>query len=126
MNVLLIALDYGPVDVDGAEVLVVAPALNSRLRRWTSDEDGARRKASARAEAFVERLRSHGVHAEGRVGDGDPVQAIADTLATFPADEIVVVAHPERSHRLADDLAARASGRYGLPILRSEELPRAA
>ena len=98
MNVLLIALDSQEVDVDDADVLVVAPALNSRLRRWTSDEDGARRRAAARAEAFVERLRSHGVHAEGRVGDGDPVQAIADTLATFPADEIVIAAHPGRSH----------------------------
>ena len=126
MNVLLIALDYGPMDVDDAEALVVAPAVNSRLRRWTSDEDGARRKASARAEAFVERLRSHGVHAEGRVGDGDPVQAIADTLATFPADEIVIAAHPERSHRLAGELAARARKRFALPILQAEELPRAA
>jgi hypothetical protein len=122
MNVLLIALDSQEVDVDDADVLVVAPALNSRLRRWTSDEDGARRRAAARAEAFVERLRSHGVHAEGRVGDGDPVQAIADTLATFPADEIVIAAHRERSHRLA----ARARKRFALPILQAEELSRAA
>ena len=31
-----------------ALVLVVAPALNSRLRHWTSDEDGARAAAEAR------------------------------------------------------------------------------
>jgi hypothetical protein len=54
------------------------------------------------------------------------VRAIADALVTFAADEIVIAAHPERSHRLADDLAARARNRFGLPILRSEELPHAA
>jgi hypothetical protein len=33
---------------DCAEVLVVAPALNSRLRHWTSDEDAARAAAAGR------------------------------------------------------------------------------
>ena len=45
MNVLIIALDrFTPVPVANADVLVVAPALNSRLHRWLSDEDGARRR----------------------------------------------------------------------------------
>ena len=42
MNVLVIALDAETVDLGDAEVLVVAPAVNSRLRHWLSDEDGAR------------------------------------------------------------------------------------
>ena len=42
MNVLVVALDeVTPADVRDAEVLVVAPALNSWLRRWLSDEDAA-------------------------------------------------------------------------------------
>lgn len=127
MNVLVIALDAaGPVEVHDAEVLVIAPALNSRLRRWLSDEDGARRRADERADACVHRLERAGAHVRGSVGDADPVQAIADALATFAADEIVIAAHPERSLRLADDVAARARNRFGLPILRFEELPRAA
>ena len=43
MNVLIIALDrFTPVQVANADVLVVAPALNSRLHRWLSDDDDAR------------------------------------------------------------------------------------
>jgi hypothetical protein len=58
MNVLVIALDAGsPLDLDDGEVLVVAPAVNSRLRHWLSDEDGARRRAARRADACVEQLR---------------------------------------------------------------------
>jgi len=100
-------------------VLVVAPALNSRLRRWLSDEDEARRQAEERAEACVSRLERSGVHACGRVGDADPLQAIADALPVFAADEIVIAAHPERSGRLADDVTTRARNRFALPISRA-------
>ena len=88
-NVLVVALDAViPTHLSGTNVLVVAPALNSWLRRWLSDEDGARRRAEERAVAFADRLEESGVHAEGRAGDGDPLLAIADALPTFPADEI--------------------------------------
>ena len=64
MNVLVIALDASsPLDLQDADVLVVAPALNSRLRRWLSDEDEARRRAEARAFACVEQLERNGAHA---------------------------------------------------------------
>src|SRR5215216_5800107 len=54
MNLLIVALDTAiPATVPDAEVLVVAPAVNSWLRRWASDEDAARRRASARAATFV-------------------------------------------------------------------------
>src|SRR5580765_552718 len=89
MNVLIVALDaVAPEGMSGAEVLVVAPALNSRVRHWLSDEDDARRRAEEVAEAFVHLLGRDGVHAEGRVGDSDPVLAIADALPTFAAEEI--------------------------------------
>ena len=56
MNLLIIALDTAiPADVPEAEILVVVPALNSRLRRWLSDEDSARRRAEERAAAIVGR-----------------------------------------------------------------------
>ena len=82
MNVIVIALDTaGPLDMHDADVLVVAPAVNSRLRHWLSDEDEARRKAEARADWCVERLRRQGVDARGRVGDPDPLRSIADARA---------------------------------------------
>ena len=74
LNVLVVALDAViPTRMSGTRVLVVAPALNSWLRRWLSDEDGARRQAGERATTVADRLERGGVHAEGRVGDGDPL-----------------------------------------------------
>src|SRR5215204_1917187 len=51
-----------------AEVLVVAPALNTPIRHWASDEDGARAVAETRLEESLERLRAGGVNARGEVG----------------------------------------------------------
>ena len=69
MNLLILALDpVPPVTLPDADILVVAPALNSRLRRWLSDEDAARGRADERAVAFVARLARRGVHADGRIG----------------------------------------------------------
>jgi hypothetical protein len=128
MNLLVIALDAGtPLDVGDADVFVVAPALNSRLRHWLSDDDGARRTAAERLVACLDRLEREGVRAQGRIGDADPLQAIADALPTFAADEIVIAAHPEGSHGLADRLASRARERFALPIQPAEEaFPHAA
>ena len=90
LNVLVVALDAViPTHLSGTNVLVVAPALNSCLRRWLSDEDGARRRAEERATVVADSLEQSGVHAEGHAGDGDPLLAIADALSTFPADEIL-------------------------------------
>ena len=123
-KVLIVMLDAAiPPDVGAAEVLVIAPALNSRLRHWLSDDDAARRYAAERVEACVDRLESLGVRARGRIGDADPLQPIADALPTFAADEIVIAAEAERSSRLVD----RARTRFALPIVRTQEpLPHAA
>jgi hypothetical protein len=126
MNVLIIALDsVAPVQVTNANVLVVAPALNSRLHRWLSDEDGARRQAAERVSAWVDRLQQTGARVRGTVGDADPLQAIADALPTFAADEIVIAGQSRGSTRRADDLVSRARRRFALPVGRAgQELPR--
>ncbi len=121
-NVLLVVLDdVTPVEVPPAEVLVVAPALNSWLRHWLSDDDSARRRAEELAAAWVDRFEQGGVHAEGRVGDADPLLAIGDALQTFAADEIVIAGLSERSIRVADELVLRARGRFALPVSRAGE-----
>jgi Universal stress protein family len=98
-------------------VLVVCPALNSQVRTWASDEDGARSAAQKRLDASLARLREDGVHAEGEVGDGDPLQAIEDALRTFGADEIVISTHPEgRSNWLERNVVGAASERFDIPI----------
>lgn len=100
------------------EVLVVAPALNTRLRHWTSDEDEARRLADERLVGCLSALDDAGVHVRGWVGDADPLLAIEDALAIFPADELLIATHPEeRSNWLARDLVARACARFSLPVV---------
>ena len=118
VNVLVVALDVIPLEAPNANVFVVAPALNSRLRRWVSDEDRARRRAADRLHAYLDRLDQHGVHAEGRVGDADPLLAIADALVTFPADEIVIVAD---AIPLAEQLVRRARKRFSVRASRAWE-----
>jgi nucleotide-binding universal stress UspA family protein len=104
---------------DGAaEVLAVAPALNSRLRHWLSDEDEARRHAKERLQRCVERLDEAGVEATGMIGDADPLQALRDALAFFEADLLIVATHPPaRSHWLSSSLVERASRYFAGPIL---------
>jgi hypothetical protein len=100
------------------EVFVVAPALNSRMRHWFSDEDPARRAAEARVGGCLRGLWRSGVNADGCVGDADPIVAIGDALAVFPADELLIATHPEeRSNWLAHDLVGRACARFSLPVI---------
>jgi GABA permease len=99
------------------DVLLVCPALNSKLRTWTSDEDGARAAAQSRLDTSLARLAELGVHARGEIGDGDPLQALEDALREFPADEIVVSTHPPgRSHWLEQGVVENARMRYDVPV----------
>jgi len=98
-------------------VLVVTPALNSPLRHWASDEDGARVNAQERLNASLERLRLLGIDAKGEVGDGEPLQAMEDALRLFGADEIIISTHPEgRSHWLEKNVVESARERFAVPI----------
>jgi hypothetical protein len=100
-----------------AGVLVVAPALNSRLRHWVSGVDDAVAQARDRVELAVAELRERGVSARGEVGDANPLLALADALAGFPASEIVIATHPEgQSNWLERGLIEKATARFDLPI----------
>jgi hypothetical protein len=99
------------------EVLVVCPALNSPLKHWASDEDGARAAAQERLNRSLERLRAAGVDAKGEVGDAEPVQAMEDALRLFGADEIIISTHPEgRSHWLERGIVEAARERFAVPV----------
>jgi nucleotide-binding universal stress UspA family protein len=99
------------------EVLVVTPALNSPLKHWISDEDGARAAAQERLDESLAQLAEAGVQARGEVGDGDPLQAIEDALRTFGADEIIISTHPEgRSNWLERGVVEKARARFAVPI----------
>jgi hypothetical protein len=100
-----------------ARVLVVTPALNTKLRHWVSDEDRARADAQRRLADSLARLAESGIDARGHVGDADPVQSIADALRTFGADEIIISTHPEgRSNWLERGVVETARERFAVPI----------
>jgi hypothetical protein len=99
------------------QVLVVTPALNSPLKHWTSDEDGARAAAQERLDASLAKLAEAGVEARGEIGDDDPLQAMEDALRTFGADEIIISTHPEgRSNWLERGIVTKARERFAVPI----------
>ena len=99
------------------QVFVVTPALNSPLRHWASDEDGARVSAQERLNTSLDRLRSLGIEAKGEIGDGEPLQAMEDALRLFGADEIIISTHPEgRSHWLEKNVVESARERFAVPI----------
>jgi hypothetical protein len=118
-DVLRSALGGGAGD---AEVMVVAPAFEgSRVRFWTSDNYEAIGRADRVQQETVERLSEEGVDAVGDTGETDPLLAIQDALATFPAEEIVIFTHPEGDQSWAEeDLVGQAKERFSVPVRHME------
>ncbi len=113
-DVLRSALDDGAPD---AEVMVVAPALDSRTRFWTSDNDEAIARAEEVQQETVEQLAKSDVNAAGDTGEADPLLALQDALATFPADEIVIFTRPEGDQNWAErDLVEQAREQLSVPV----------
>jgi hypothetical protein len=97
--------------------LVVCPALNSRLKTFTSDEDPAREAAQERLDDTLARLAAVGIDARGEVGDGDPLVAVDDAVRTFGPDEIVISTHPPgRSNWLERGVVDSVRARYDVPV----------
>jgi hypothetical protein len=105
---------------EDAEVRVVAPAAEiSRLDWLTNDEQEARAKAAERAVDAGLAVAPEAASVDAEVGDTDPVQAIEDALREFPADELVLVTHPdEDASWLEEGTAEEALARFDLPVTR--------
>ena len=89
------------------QVLVLAPARIALLDRWASDL-GEAREAAARVLAIsLASLAAAGIDARGSVGDPDPVQAITDELASFPAREVLLVPGPGLGGAEAEEVGRR-------------------
>ena len=99
-------------DLSSAEVLVVSPALNpSGLRFWMSDSDAAIERAETASSQTADGLRAEGAHTRATTGESEPLLALQDALASFPADRIVVF-----SGGLDDEQVAEARERFGVPV----------
>jgi hypothetical protein len=89
------------------QVRMLAPARGSRLDRWASDVGQAREAAARVLAVSLASLAAAGIDARGQVGDPDPVQAITDELATYPAREVVVVAGRDLGQEEVEEVGRR-------------------
>jgi nucleotide-binding universal stress UspA family protein len=104
--------------IDAAtEICVLAPALPGRLAWLADDVDGPRDVADARLDAVVTHLRSIGAHVTGTVTRGSVMTVIADAVATFDPDHILLALRSsERANWQEHDLLAQVEERFGLPV----------
>ncbi len=100
-----------------AEVHLVAPVVPSAFHFFTDDEEHERAATNRRLEKAQRALAAAGIEARGMLGTDDPLQATADALAGFRADEILLVGtlEPARSW-LDDDFEARARDLFDIPV----------
>jgi hypothetical protein len=92
-----------------AEVLVLAPARNRPLDRWTGDVGPGRERAQQALVLTLASLARRELAAKARIGDEDLVQAVADELRSYPATAVMLVtdAGDDAGSVAADELDSR-------------------
>jgi hypothetical protein len=97
---------------------VLAPAfVRTRLQFLASDVDEGIRQAHLRLERSLEEIEADGgMRAQGEVGEADPLLAIDSALATFDADEIVILRSDGGGHWAEKRLAEQAGERFPVPV----------
>jgi hypothetical protein len=108
----------GDGGIEGAEVLVVAPAVNeSPVRFWMSDSDEAIAQARATATETAGDLNAGGAQARATTGEAEPLLALQDALAAFPADRVLVFVREGDAARYREgDVIGEAQRRFGVPV----------
>jgi hypothetical protein len=108
----------GEEDLDGAQVLVVSPAVNeSPVAFWMSDSDEAIEDAESAAETTAQALSQEGARTRATTGESEPLLALQDALATFPADRVLVfVREGDAARYREDDVVGEAQRRFGVPV----------
>jgi hypothetical protein len=99
------------------EIRVVCPILPSRAHLLTSDIDHELAEARRRLDQTLAWAAEHHLHAHGRVSADTPLEAVADELRTFPANEVIVSTHPpERSRWLETGLVEQLRAELEIPV----------
>jgi len=82
---------------------------------WVWEE--TTKAAQARLDSTLEILRSDGLRADGELGDHRPLHALADAVAEFAPDRIVISTHPEEhSAWLRHGVVDKARSTYDIPV----------
>jgi len=107
------------------EVMIVSPALvASPLDLAAGDVDDEIQDARRRLQISVDALQQRGIQAAGEVGEAQPDLAMRDAMVKFPADEVIIVAHPqEYASWLEQDLLDRSRRELAIPITYIEVEP---
>jgi GABA permease len=80
---------------------------------WEATQEAAQR----RLDYTLTTLRSEGLRADGALGDYRPLRALADAVAEFRPDRLVICTHPvERSTWMRYDVVDRARTGYDIPV----------
>ncbi|MEO8687900.1 MAG: universal stress protein [Solirubrobacteraceae bacterium] len=100
-----------------AEVYVVTPTLPGRLAWLADDIDRQRHVADERLDAVLGHMRSIDVHASGLAGRGSVMTPIADAVATFQPDHILLALHsPQHANWQERRLIEHIEERFDLPV----------
>jgi len=100
------------------EIYVIAPTLTTWLQWIATDIDGARVAADQRLHTVYDHMHADGLNPVGTVGEENQLVAIADALAEFDADLVVLRLHaPEDGHESWHEhrIAARVRSHFDLP-----------
>jgi hypothetical protein len=104
------------IDAAG-EIMVVAPALPTRLKWLASDTDKTREAADERLRDVVGQIGETGADVHGTVGADDPVLAIEDAVTEFKPDHILIALRPaEESGWQERGLIDQVMRTVGLPV----------
>jgi hypothetical protein len=104
--------------IDAAtEVLVVVPALPTRIAWLASDTDKTRETADRRLKTVLDQIGNADKLAEGVVGADDPLLAFEDAVADFHPDHILIALRaPGSSGWQERGLVEQVLERFGLPV----------
>ena len=107
--------------VDSAdEVMVVAPALPTRLEWLASDTDKTREVADARLRTVLGQIEDTGTEVRGAVGADDPLLAIQDAVADFkPHHILIALRSAEASGWQERGLLEQVLARFDVPVTAS-------
>ena len=122
-NVLLLSTVENAEDVlreqldEEDTVKVVVPVTGQGILDWLASDE----KAFAHAEEVAEKLAEGlpGETVEAVPGEADVGLAVRDALATFPAEEIVIVVHPDEQESLVEKIATEDAPKHtvdGVPV----------
>jgi nucleotide-binding universal stress UspA family protein len=126
---LLFVADAAVADVDqlprsvravidaAATVYVVTPTLPGRLAWLADDVDRFRHVADERLDVVLGHMRSIGAHAGGEAIRGSVMTVIADAVATFQPDHILIAVHSsEHANWQERKLIEHIEERFDVPV----------